>query len=70
METDMNSGEQKIVLKTADPGILTDTTMSDLVTWYNEEIKENPWPLAVAVEFVFRIADHHGAETLMSVGKG
>lgn len=28
--------------------------MRDLVMWYNQSIREHPWPLLVATEFVFR----------------
>jgi len=59
IEIEANSGKQNVVLKTADPGIVTETSMDDLVTWYNETIDTNPWPLAVAVEFVFRFLAIH-----------
>ena len=33
--------------------------MADLVNWYNLNIHENPWPLLVATEFVFRFLAIH-----------
>jgi Fic family protein len=59
LETDLSTGQSSIVLKTADPGIVTETAMMELVSWYNDEINENPWTLAVAVELVFRFLAIH-----------
>jgi Fic family protein len=59
VEKDNITLQEKIVLKTADPGIITLTSMDNLVTWYNQEINENPWALAVAVEFVLRFLAIH-----------
>ncbi|MFH1728316.1 MAG: Fic family protein [Pseudomonadota bacterium] len=47
------------VLKTADPGPITVSAMNDLFTWYNNEIKEQPWALTVLVEFIFRFLAIH-----------
>ena len=59
LETDLTTGQSTTVLKTADPGIITETAMAELVSWYNEEINENPWTVAVAVELVFRFLAIH-----------
>lgn len=59
LETDGATGQSRPVLKTADPGILTETSMMDLVDWYNREIHANPFTVAVAVEFVFRFLAIH-----------
>ena len=53
------TGEQRIVLEPSPPGIITSTAMADLVNWYNSNIHENPWPLLVATEFVFRFLAVH-----------
>lgn len=50
---------KKDVLRTADPGPITDTAMRDLVDWYNSAIREHPWTVAVATEFVFRFLAIH-----------
>lgn len=53
------TGEQRVVLDPSPPGIITITAMADLVYWYNLNIRENPWPLLVATEFVFRFLAIH-----------
>ena len=53
------TGEKRVVLDPSFPGIITSTAMADLVTWYNENIRDNPWPLLVATEFVFRFLAIH-----------
>lgn len=53
------TGEKRVVLDPAPPGIVTETAMSDLVRWYNNNIHEHPWPLLVATEFVFRFLAIH-----------
>ncbi len=53
------TGERRVVLDPAPPGIVTETAMSELVRWYNTNIHEHPWPLFVAVEFVFRFLAIH-----------
>ena len=53
------TGEQRVVLDPSPPGIITSTAMADLVNWYNLNIRENPWPLLVATEFVFRFLAVH-----------
>ena len=54
-----NTGEQRVVLDPSPPGIVTSIAMADLVDWYNLNIRENPWPLLVATEFVFRFLAIH-----------
>lgn len=53
------TGEQRVVLDPSPPGVMTSTAMADLVKWYNLNIHENPWPLLVATEFVFRFLAIH-----------
>ena len=53
------TGEQGVVLDPADPGMITSIAMADLVSWYNSNIHESPWPLLVATEFVFRFLAIH-----------
>jgi Fic family protein len=54
-----DTGEKRVVLDPSPPGVMTSTAMTDLVNWYNLNIRENPWPLLVATEFVFRILAIH-----------
>ena len=53
------TGEKRVVLDPAPPGMVTETAMSELVKWYNDTIHEHPWPLLVATEFVFRFLAVH-----------
>ncbi len=53
------TGEERVVLDPAPPGIVTETAMAELVRWYNNNIHEYPWPLLVAAEFVFRFLAIH-----------
>ena len=53
------SGAQNTVLEPSPPGAMTKAAMSDLVEWYNASIREHPWPLLVATEFVFRFLAIH-----------
>jgi Fic family protein len=53
------TGERRVVLEPSPPGIITGTAMADLVNWYNLNIHENPWPLLVATELVFRFLAIH-----------
>ncbi len=53
------TGEERIVLDPAPPGVVTETAMSDLIGWYNEAIRRYPWPLLVATELVFRFLAIH-----------
>jgi Fic family protein len=50
---------QRDVLKTADPGPITESSMRELVTWYNQTLSDYPWTIAVASEFVFRFLAIH-----------
>jgi len=54
-----DTGEERVVLDPAPPGIITNTAMTDLVEWYNENIQKSPWPILVATEFVFRFLAIH-----------
>lgn len=58
-EINHKTGEQRIVLKTASPGPITEAAMEDLFQWYRQAIKASPWPLAVACEMVFRFLAIH-----------
>lgn len=53
------TGEEQVVLAPADPGVITDTAMAELVAWYNSTRDSTHWPLLVAVEFVFRFLAIH-----------
>lgn len=47
------------ILRTADPGPVTETAMRELVEWYNWALPEYHWSLAVVTEFVFRFLAIH-----------
>ena len=53
-EHDHNTGKQRNIFRTADPGPITKAAMFDLMNWYNKSISEEPWSIAVACEFAFR----------------
>lgn len=59
IERNHQTGEERIVFKTADPGPITDVVMKELVQWYNENHSGNPWTFAVACEFVYRFLSIH-----------
>lgn len=54
-----DTGEQRVVLEPSPPGIITSIAMADLVDWYNSSIRDHPWPLLVATEYVFRFLAIH-----------
>jgi Fic family protein len=54
-----DTGQRQVVLDPAPPGIITETAMSETVKWYNETIREHPWPLLVTSEFIFRFLAIH-----------
>lgn len=51
--------QQKVIFQTAEPGPITEAAMYDLVNWYNEAIKLEPWSIAVIAEFVYRFLTIH-----------
>ncbi len=59
VEKILSTGKTREVLKTADPGPITDSAMHDLLEWYNAAALASPWSIAVAVEFVFRFLAIH-----------
>jgi Fic family protein len=59
IERDAATGTERIVLKTSDPGPLTEMAMGELLDWYNETLQRNPWPIGVASELVFRFLACH-----------
>ncbi len=59
LEIEHLTGQTKPVLKTAAPGIATETAVRELVDWYNEEIDANAFTVAISVEFVFRFLAIH-----------
>ncbi|MGB8839476.1 MAG: Fic family protein [Aliidongia sp.] len=54
-----DTGERRSTLDPAPPGPQTEAAMHDLIDWYNRVIREHPWPLLVATEFVFRFLAIH-----------
>ncbi len=54
-----DTGDRRVVLDPTPPGPQTEAAMRDLILWYNQTIREHPWPLLVATEFVFRFLAIH-----------
>lgn len=59
IKEDQRTKEKSNVFKTADPGVITEMAMKELVQWYNTAIQQEPWPIAVATEFVYRFLAIH-----------
>ena len=59
VEQNHDTGESRVVFKTADAGPITQAAMSDLISWYNKEITQNPRPLFIVCEFVYRFLAIH-----------
>lgn len=59
IERNAATGGERTVLRTSDPGPITETAMADLVAWYNGILRRHPWPLAVGCELVFRFLACH-----------
>ena len=53
------TGAERTVLEPAEPGVMTNMAMRELLDWYNESIVNYPWHVLVAVEFVFRFLAIH-----------
>lgn len=53
------TGEEKIVLEPAAPGVITEAAMTELVDWYNQAIRYEEGSLLVAIEFMFRFLAIH-----------
>lgn len=71
VEKNHNTDKTRTIFKTADPGIVTQTAMADLVKWYNEVRPEEPWTLPVACEFVYRfLAIHPFQDGNGRIGRG
>lgn len=59
IEQNLHTKESRIVFKTAEAGPITEAAMHDLVAWYNAAILSEPWPIAIACEFVYRFLAIH-----------
>ncbi len=59
ISVDNLTGARRTVLDPAPPGPRTEVAMRDLMAWYDPAIKDHPWPLLVAAEFVFRFLAIH-----------
>ena len=70
VERGPNLGE-RVVLEPTSPGSATDTAMAELLPWYNANLAEHPWSVAVVCEFVFRfLAIHPFQDGNGRVGRG
>jgi len=54
-----DTGEERVVLEPAEPGMMTELAMRELVDWYNATISRHLWPILVAIEFMFRFLAIH-----------
>ena len=54
-----DTGEERVVLEPAEPGMMTELAMRELVDWYNATISGHLWPILVAIEFMFRFLAIH-----------
>jgi len=59
IERDAATGAERVVLQTSAPGPLTETAVADILAWYNQTLREHPWPVAVGCELVFRFLAAH-----------
>ena len=59
MKENQKTKEKAHVFKTAEPCIITQMAMKELIQWYNTAIQTEPWPIAVATEFVYRFLAIH-----------
>jgi Fic family protein len=56
---DHKTGQKRTVLEPTEPGVMTNMGMQQLIEWYNLSIREHPWSILVAIEFVFRFLAIH-----------
>jgi Fic family protein len=54
-----DTSERRVVLDPTPPGPQTEAAMRDLIVWYNQTVRDHPWPLLVATELVFRFLAIH-----------
>jgi len=59
IEMNHKTKERITIFKTADPGLETSIAMKELLDWYNEALKTEPWAITVTAEFVFRFLAIH-----------
>jgi Fic family protein len=57
--TNHQTNQKKVIFQAADPGSITETAMHELVNWYNEAIKIEPWSIAAVAEFIYRFLTIH-----------
>lgn len=59
VEYNKTTRKSRIIFKTAEAGPITHAAMNDLISWYQTAIEKEPWPIAIASEFVFRFLAIH-----------
>ena len=59
VQTNLETGQTHLILKTSDPGPITQAAMATLIHWYNATLPHAPWPVAIAAECVFRFLAIH-----------
>ena len=59
VETNQLTGATREVFKTADPGVITQVAMHELMTWYNQAINNQAGSLPVICEWVYRFLAIH-----------
>jgi len=71
IERNHSLNEERTVLKPADPGVITETAMNDLLHWYNNSLPKSTCSMAIATEFVARfLAIHPFQDGNGRVGRG
>ena len=59
VERNHTTNQERVVLQPAAPGLETETTMQELVQWYNATLPQAGWTVAVATELVGRFLATH-----------
>ncbi|MCK5806200.1 MAG: Fic family protein, partial [Lentisphaeria bacterium] len=59
IERNAATGEKRSVLRTSDPGPITETAVAEMIAWYNRTLGDHPWSIAVGCELVFRFLACH-----------
>lgn len=59
VSTNHDTGEERVVLEPAPPGMSTALAMANLARWYHSGASESPWALLLATEFTFRFLAIH-----------
>lgn len=59
IETNKGTKQSRVLFETAPAGPVTSSMMTELIDWYNDNIKLSAWPIAVVAEFIYRFLAIH-----------